>query len=141
MMKLLGWFLLVVGTAIAGLWIVLLSTGQVPEVDEDRVDIWFHIAAELATAALLVAAGVMVLRRRPSGRTVAAFALGALAYTSVNSPGYYAESGDHAMVALFGLLTLVVILVAILLVRADRAATAADATPATDPTAGSGAIG
>lgn len=133
-MRSIGWFLLVVGSAIASLWIVLVTTGQVPELEEGRVDIWFHLVAELATAAVLVAAGVMLLRRRRSGRILAAIAVGALAYTTVNSPGYYAESGDLAMVALFALLTLATMIVAVVLVRVDGRADAVDTAPAKDRT-------
>ncbi len=103
-MRAIGWFQLVVGLSIAGLWATLVMAGQVPEIDQGRVDIWFHLAAELLTAGLLVAAGVAVLRRSSRGRLLAAVALGALAYTTLNSPGYYAESGDWALVSLFALL-------------------------------------
>ena len=103
-MRLVGWFQVVTGVSIAGLWGMLVATGQVPEIDQGRVDIWFHLAAELLTAGLLVTAGVAVLRRSSRGRPLAAVALGALAYTTINSPGYYAESGDWAVVGLFALL-------------------------------------
>jgi hypothetical protein len=104
--RLVSGFLLVVGVGIAGLWIALLSVGQVPEVAEGRVDIWFHIAAELLTAALLIAAGVALLRRSARAGLLAAVALGALVYTATNSPGYYAQSGDAAMVGMFALVLL-----------------------------------
>ena len=100
-MRLVAGFVLVMGLGIAGLWDMLLAAGQVPEVAEGRVDIWFHIAAELLTAGLLVAAGVALLRRHTRARLLAAVALGALIYTAINSPGYYAQSGDAAMVAMF----------------------------------------
>jgi peptidoglycan/LPS O-acetylase OafA/YrhL len=116
-MRWVGWFLVVVGASIALLWVVLLGAGQVPEVTEGRVDIWFHIAAELGAAALLVGAGVATLRRAPHARLLAAMAIGALAYTIVNSAGYYAEQGDWAMVAMFGLLGAVTALVSLRLLR------------------------
>jgi hypothetical protein len=100
-MRLVAGFLLVLGIGIAGLWVALLAAGQVPEVAEGRVDIWFHVAAELLTAGLLVAAGVALLRHRARAHLLAAVALGALVYTAINSPGYYAQRGDVAMVAMF----------------------------------------
>ena len=103
-MRLVGWFQVVVGASIAGLWATLVATGQVPEIDQGRVDIWFHLAAELLTAGLLVAAGLAVVRGSSRGQTLSAVALGALAYTTLNSPGYYAESGDWPLVGLFALL-------------------------------------
>jgi hypothetical protein len=63
-MRFVAWFQIVIGVAVAGLWTVLLATGQVSEVQEGRVDIWFHIAAELVMAGLLLAAGVAVADKR-----------------------------------------------------------------------------
>jgi hypothetical protein len=139
-MRPIGAFLLLVGLAIAGLWALLLGTGQVPEVDEGRVDIWFHLVAELAAAGLLVTAGVALLRSSRVGRPFAAVAVGALGYTTVNSAGYYAESGDIGMVAMFAVLTLATVAVAVALVRAGGHAAAVDATPVpSDPTTSSAA--
>jgi hypothetical protein len=102
-MRFVAWFQVVVGVAVAGLWAVLLTTGQVPEVVEGRVDIWFHIAAELAMAVLLVAADGALLRRVPRAGLLSALALGWLGYSAVNSPSYYAQTGDWAVVGMFGL--------------------------------------
>ena len=104
-----GWFLLVVGIGIAAVWALLLTTGQVPEVAEARVDIWFHLAAELLTAAVLIVAGLLVLRRTARASLVAGVALGALGYTAVNSAGYYAEAGDWPGVGMFGVIAVATI--------------------------------
>lgn len=103
-MRAAGWFQIVIGAAVAGLWMTLLTTGQVPEVEQGQVDIWFHLAAETGMAVLLVLAGTAVLRQTPRARLLSALALGMLAYSAVNSPGYYAEAGDWAVVAGFGLI-------------------------------------
>lgn len=116
-MRAIGWSLLVVGVAIAAMWTLLLVTAQVAEVDAGRVDIWFHLAAELATAGVLIAAGTALLRRSRHGRSLAAVAVGALAYTTVNSPGYYAEAGEWAVVGLFMVLLILAITMAAALVR------------------------
>jgi peptidoglycan/LPS O-acetylase OafA/YrhL len=123
--RLVGWFLSVVGVAIGTLWVVLLVTGQVPEVTEGRTDIWFHVAAELAAAVLLAAAGVSLLRGRPRGRLLAGMAVGALGYTTVNSAGYYAEAGDGAPVGLFGLLLVLTVLAALRIARHEATGTTA----------------
>jgi peptidoglycan/LPS O-acetylase OafA/YrhL len=123
-MRLVGWFLLLVGVAIAGLWALLLVTGQVPEVEAGRIDIWFHIAAEVGAAALLVVAGLMVLRDGPHARVLAGMALGALAYTATNSAGYYAEADEWPVVAMFAVILLTSILAASRLVRPSRSGAA-----------------
>jgi hypothetical protein len=121
-MRIVGWFQVVVGVAILGLWTMLLPTGQVPEVQAGQVDIWFHLAAELLLAGLLVIAGASLLRRADHATLLSGLALGALAYSAINSPGYYAEQGDVAMVAMFAL---VVVATAACVVALRRAGTAA----------------
>lgn len=101
-MRLVAWFQIVVGIAVAGLWAALLASGQVPEVQAGRVEIWFHLTAELTMAGLLVTAGAAVLRRTPRAGVLSVLALGWLGYSAVNSPGYYAEAGDWAAVGMFG---------------------------------------
>jgi hypothetical protein len=102
-MRIVGWGQVIIGAAIAALWLLLLVTGQVPEINEGRIGIWFHLAAELLLAAVLVAAGLALLRRRAPARLLSAVALGALGYSAVNSPGWYAERGEWAMVGMFAL--------------------------------------
>ncbi len=100
-MRLVAWYQIIVGAAIAALWVVLLVSGQVPEIDAGMLGIWFHIAAEFALAALLMSAGLSLLRTTRRSRLLSALALGALGYSAVNSPGYYADSGDWGVVAMF----------------------------------------
>jgi hypothetical protein len=88
-MHLVAWFQIVVGLALVALWTFLLAAGQVPEVQEGRVDIWFQIAAEMVMAGLLLAAGTALLRRSERAVLLSALALGWLGYSAVNSPGYY----------------------------------------------------
>ncbi len=132
-MRIVAGFLLVVGVGIAGLWGVLLAAGQVPEVAEGRVDIWFHIVAELLTAALLIAAGVALLRRSARARLLAAVSLGALVYTAINSPGYYAQSGDVAMVGMFAAVLLAAAAALLALWRAGPAPARTGSDASGDP--------
>jgi hypothetical protein len=123
--RVVGGFLAVAGVAIGVLWVLLLATGQVPEIEAGQADIWFHVVAELAAAVLLVTAGVAVLQDRRRGRLLAAMAIGALGYTTINSAGYYAEAGDWAPVGLFGLLLVLTVLAGVRLARPEVTATAA----------------
>lgn len=102
---------LAAGSGMALFWTLLLTAGKVPELDEGRRDIVFHIVSELATAALLVSAGVatIVASHALWPRLISLFAFGALAYTLLNSSGYYADRGDRAVVAMFALLGLLVV--------------------------------
>ena len=118
-MRLVGWFEFVTGLAIAGLWGVLLATGQVAELTDGRRDILFHLGAEFTTALLLAAAGIAILRTGSQRSAVfAALAAGSLLYTTINSAGYYAELGQWPVVAMFAVLGVATVSAAVALMRA-----------------------
>ena len=100
-MRLVAWFQIIVGASIAALWVVLLATGQVPELDAGMRGIWFHLVAEFALAGLLLGAGLSLLRGSSRGRLLTPLALGALGYSAINSPGWYADRGEWGVVAMF----------------------------------------
>jgi hypothetical protein len=63
-----------------------------------------HLAAEFVTALGLVAGGVALLRHVTWARTLYLVALGMLLYSVIASPGYFAQQGEWALVAMFALL-------------------------------------
>lgn len=64
------------------------------------------------TAALLVAAGIGLLRRKPWSRSAFLLGAGTLLYTATVSPGYFAQRGQWPFVVMFGVtLTLTVVAV------------------------------
>jgi hypothetical protein len=97
-----------IGLAIVGLWGVLIRRHAVPELDQGLPSIRFHIAAELLTATgLLVAAAWLVAADSAEARLLDAGALGAVVYSTINSPGYYADRGERPVVATFAALSIV----------------------------------
>lgn len=98
-------FTVAVGLVILGLWTALILTGNVPELVTASLEIGYHLAAELLTAALLVAAGGGLLTRKRWAGRLYPIALGMLLYTVINSAGYYAQLGAVEVVAMFGILT------------------------------------
>lgn len=114
-----AWFELVTGVAIAGLWVMLLATSQVPEIPAGEIDIWFHLLAEFLTAGLLITAGLASFRAEEGARSRSLLALGALLYTTVNSAGYYAGSGEWPIVAMFTVLALATAGAALASLRSD----------------------
>ena len=98
-----GWFQILVGIGVISWWAVAAATNGIPELEDGRIDIVFHIAAELVMGWLLIAAGFWVLRRDITPRTtmLSGLALGALAYSSINSPGYFAEQRAWWAVGMF----------------------------------------
>lgn len=104
----------------AGLWAMLLSTGQVPELVTSPFSIAFHLAAESLTALALIAGGVMLYRRHRLGEKAYLVSVGMLVYTVINSSGYYAQSGDWSFVAMFGVLFVLAVICLAGLMRENK---------------------
>jgi hypothetical protein len=103
-MKLAATYCVVVGLLMLCQWLFFLAAGQVPEVTTAPVELAFHLTAELATAATLVAGGLAVLAERAWGRWVAVMALGMVSYSVIVSAGYFAQQGGWPLVAMFAVL-------------------------------------
>jgi len=102
-MRFAAWTGLVVGAMMLAQWLVFIAAGQVPEFETEPYAIAFHLVAELATACALIVSGVLLLRGRRCAAGFALFAFGMLVYTSINSPGYFAQLGQWPLVAMFAL--------------------------------------
>ncbi|MGD8625314.1 MAG: hypothetical protein PVJ34_12300 [Anaerolineae bacterium] len=99
-------FALVVGAGMIGQWALFLATGQVPELQTEPLRIRFHLAAEFATALALIVGGLALLANQPWGRWLYLLAVGMLLYTVIVSPGYFAQKGQWAFVAMFAAILL-----------------------------------
>jgi hypothetical protein len=93
-----------VGSLIILQWIFFVTTGSVPEIQTTPWAIGFHIMAELLLACVLLTSGIATLRLKPWGEKVLLVALGMAIYSEINSPGYFAQLGQWALVAMFALL-------------------------------------
>lgn len=112
-----AWYGIVVGALMFLQWTFFLATGGVPELRTEPWRIAFHLAGELATAAALIAGGLALRRARPWGRTLLPVALGMVIYSEVVSPGYFAQRGQWALVAMFAVLLAGAILSVVALAR------------------------
>ncbi len=84
--KFSAWYCIAVGLLMFGQWGFFLAAGLVPELQTEPIRIGFHLAAEFATAACLLASGIALLLGKTWGRSVALISAGMLAYTAVVSP-------------------------------------------------------
>jgi hypothetical protein len=101
MKKILPWYSILVGLSIIATWTLFYASGRVPGMEDQPVQTAWHIAAEFAAAAALLAGGIGLLRKRPWGAHAHFLALGMLLYAIINSPGYYHARGDTLMLAVF----------------------------------------
>jgi hypothetical protein len=60
--------------------------------------------AELLLALALLISGIAILRLNPWGEKALLIALGMAIYSEINSPGYFAQLGQWALVAMFAIL-------------------------------------
>ena len=92
---------IVVGLAIIIAWILLLNTGQVPELQTTPIAIIFHITAEFITAILLLIGGIGLMLNHRWAFNIHLVSMGMLIYAIVNATGYYVQNGNMGMIAVF----------------------------------------
>jgi peptidoglycan/LPS O-acetylase OafA/YrhL len=102
-------FAVLVGVMIIAQWAFFIAAGEVTEFDTEPIRISFHLAAEFLTAVALIVAGLALVWRKDWAFPVFMIALGMLSYTIVVSPGYFAQDGDYAFVAMFAVLWILTI--------------------------------
>lgn len=105
-MKFPAWYGIIVGSLIILQWIFFLATGSVPELENARWEIGFHISAEVLLALALLIGGIAALKSMRWGEKVLLVALGMAIYSEINSPGYFAQRGEWPLVAMFAVLLL-----------------------------------
>ena len=103
-MKFSAWYSMVVGILMIIQWGFFLVSGQVPELQSEPIRIAFHLAAEFITAITLIMAGYLLNKRVTWAKHVALFAAGMLMYTTIVSPGYFAQLGQWPIVIMFSVL-------------------------------------
>lgn len=119
-MRFTAWYGMVVGFLVLVQWAVFLATGNVPQLDDAPREIAFHLAAEVLLAMVLLTGSVGLLRRCRWARIIYPVGLGMVLYSVVNSPGYFAQRSEWALVAMFMVLLLLSLAAIATLVRDGR---------------------
>jgi hypothetical protein len=119
-MKFSSWYGISVGALIILQWIFFVATSSVPELQTTPWAIGFHMAAELLLALALLISGIVTLHLKPWGRKALLVALGMAIYSEINSPGYFAQLGQWALVLMFAVLLLGAVGSVMALVRSER---------------------
>src|ERR1044071_3109017 len=102
--KFSSWYGIGAGTLIILQWIFFISTNSVPEFQTTPWAISFHMMAELLLALALLISGTATLHSKSWGQKTLLVALGMAMYSEINSPGYFAQLGQWALVVMFALL-------------------------------------
>lgn len=117
--KISGAFQTLVGTGMIGIWIMNFTHGEIPQLQTEAWSITMHILAEGVTAILLLISGLSILFKGEKLPALYYIAYGALLYTLLASPGYFAQMANWVAVILF-LVLLVITVVLLLLETRDR---------------------
>ncbi len=99
-----GIYAVIIGIGIIGLWMMLLVTKQVPELETEPVAIAFHITAESVMGALSLLSGIFLLIELPWAPYLFILAMGLVIYAVINSAGYYSEKKEWFFVIMFGII-------------------------------------
>jgi hypothetical protein len=114
-MKFPAWYAILVGLLMIIQWTFTILSGGVPEFRSEPWRIAFHLAAEFSTALILIISGIATLKSAAWGKTAILVGLGMVIYSEIVSPGYFAQRGQWALVAMFGVLLIGAVASAILL--------------------------
>jgi hypothetical protein len=108
-------FAILVGVGMIGQWIRSYLARQIPELEQEPIRIYFHLAAEFITALCLICGGFGLWLNSTWGRSLYLIAMGMLFYTATVSPGYFAQQGNWKWLGIFSSL-IVMGLVSVILI-------------------------
>lgn len=94
-------FALIVGLAMIGQWSMLFASRQVPELQDEPIRLGFHLAGEFLTAFSLIGAAGALLAGLAWSLPLYLVAIGMLLYTTIVSPGYFAQQGNWKWLTIF----------------------------------------
>jgi len=104
MNKIKSIYSLIIGTSIIALWIMLFTTGQIPELKTEPINIMIHVISEVLTAVMLIITGIAIIKKSKIAPKLFCVASGMLLYSVINAAGYYGQNGDTAMIIMFAVI-------------------------------------
>jgi len=105
-MKFAAWYGVIVGFGMIAQWTFFIASGSVPELQTEPWRIAMHLAGELVTALMLILSSIAVLKSVVWGKKLLMVGLGMVIYSEIVSPGYFAQLGQWALVAMFAVFLL-----------------------------------
>jgi len=120
MKKIASAYSIFIGLSMFGMWTMFWILGEIPELETEPIRIVMHLAAEFATAVLLIVGGIALLRSWKYGINLFQFSMGMLIYTLIQSPGYFAEQGEFVFVLMFAVFLLVAVFFVAISVRSPE---------------------
>ena len=107
MKNLAATYSMLVGISMIAMWTSFYFANAIPELKTEPIRIGLHITAEIATGVSLIIGAFRLYKNREWGVKAFLVSMGMLLYTSIVSPGYYAERGVMEFVLIFAILIIV----------------------------------
>jgi hypothetical protein len=101
-----AWYGIVVAALIFAQWGFFLAYGSVPELENSPREIAFHMTAEFLMGIVLLIGSVGLLQEWRWAPVMYLTGAGMVVYSVINSPGYFAQRGNWALVGMFMVLLL-----------------------------------
>lgn len=115
-MRIVKWaalYCILIGISMIGVWTMLYLNNEIPELATTPIAIGMHITAEIVTGVLLIVGGLGLILQKTWGFQMYMFSMGMLVYTLIQSPGYYAQKGEYAFVAMFAVCIILAVVIII----------------------------
>ena len=117
MKKIIGGYSIFIGILVIGFWIMSLSTGNVPELETEPIEIYFHLSSEFLMAILAIISGIGLLKKQKWADLLFVLSSGMVIYSVINSSGYFGNDNEWAMVIMFMVLLVLSALTSFLILK------------------------
>ena len=104
----LGIYNLLVGFSLIFTWTFLFFTNNIPTLVERPIETVFHIFAELLTGFMLLASGILLLKKSKTASAVTFLAFGMIIYATLQAIGITIEQKWHVLITLAVLINLMI---------------------------------
>ena len=114
-------YAIVTGLGMIGVWIMLLVTGNDPQLQNELetipLSITMAIISDVLTGTTLMAAGIGLLMKKEWSIKVFLLSMGFLFYSVINAAGFYGQRGDIGFVIMFAVIFILAIIFTALALR------------------------
>lgn len=111
-------YAIITGLGIIGVWVMLLTTGNDPQLQNELetipLSITMAIVSDVLTGIALVTGGIGLLMSREWSIKVFLLSMGFLFYSVINAAGFYGQRGDIAFVIMFAVIFIVAVMFTVL---------------------------
>jgi hypothetical protein len=105
--KVVGIYLVVIGAAVIGTWLMIISNGSFKE---GPLQMGFHLFSEFLMATISIVSGILLIKQNKISFLLGFVSLALLIYSMLNAAGYYMQNQQIAIFMTFMLLIILTII-------------------------------